>query len=229
MPANARWRRSSKLSWWRSFTFIAFAAGGELRLAELRTRARSIGFTMLLQTVTVFAGVTVFVLATADAFPFLGGESPVLLFCVAALLGALVLLKHSHVLVHNHCGVRLIRHLAHGSHCEWVRQPSRCRLPISLLYPSTAYRPPCRCTISAACSSLCWSLLHVHSSPAGCWAERCPRPHVSHATKLARSLRLLRKTPESSAFPRSLRCCAIPRLHFPSLLPACPHKDPGLR
>lgn len=133
------------------------------------------------------------------------------------------------MLVHNHCGVRPVRHLAHGSRCEWVRQLPRCPLSIPLLYPSTAYRPPCCCTISAACFSLCWSLLHVDSSPAGCRAERCLRPLVSHATKLARCLHLLRKTPESSTFPRSLRCCAIPRLHFPSLLPACPHKDPGLR
>ena len=57
-----------------ALTFIAFAAGGELRLDGLRERRRSITLTVLCQAVIVFLGVAAFVLAAQSLLPFLAGK-----------------------------------------------------------------------------------------------------------------------------------------------------------
>ena len=70
-----------------ALTFIAFAAGGELRLAELRERQRSITLTVSFLTVIVFLGVAAFVLANRSLLPFLDGKPAAHLLAVALLLG----------------------------------------------------------------------------------------------------------------------------------------------
>jgi Kef-type K+ transport system membrane component KefB len=70
-----------------ALTFIALAAGGELRLAELRQRRRSIVLTVLFLTVVVFAGVAAFTLAARPLLPFLDGKPTAHHLLVAALLG----------------------------------------------------------------------------------------------------------------------------------------------
>ena len=70
-----------------ALTFIALAAGGELRLKELRERRRSIGLTVLFLSVIVFFGVGAFTLAVRPLLPFLEGKPAVHLLAVAALLG----------------------------------------------------------------------------------------------------------------------------------------------
>ena len=70
-----------------ALTFIALAAGGELRLAELRQRRRSIVLTVVFLTLVVFFGVAAFTLVARPLLPFLEGRSAAELVAVAALLG----------------------------------------------------------------------------------------------------------------------------------------------
>jgi Kef-type K+ transport system membrane component KefB len=70
-----------------ALTFIAFAAGGELRLEELRQRRRAIILTVLFLTVIVFLGVGAFVLAARPLLPFLDGRPTAHVLAVALLLG----------------------------------------------------------------------------------------------------------------------------------------------
>jgi len=72
-----------------ALTFIAFAAGGELRLEGLRERRRSITLTVLVQTVIVFFGVGAFVLAARPLLPFLEGRPTAHALAVALLVGTL--------------------------------------------------------------------------------------------------------------------------------------------
>jgi Kef-type K+ transport system membrane component KefB len=76
-----------------ALTFIALAAGGELRLAELRQRRRSIVLTIVFQAVVVFVGVAVFTLVARPLLPFVAGRSAVELLAVAALLGTFALAR----------------------------------------------------------------------------------------------------------------------------------------
>jgi Kef-type K+ transport system membrane component KefB len=76
-----------------ALTFIAFAAGGELRLAGLRERRRSIVLTVLLQSVIVFLGVAAFVVAARSLLPFLDGKPAGHGLAVAFLLGTFALAR----------------------------------------------------------------------------------------------------------------------------------------
>ena len=69
-----------------ALTFIALAAGGELRLDELRQRRKSIGLTVLFLMVFVFFGVGAFVVAARSLLPFLDGSTGQLV-AVAAIMG----------------------------------------------------------------------------------------------------------------------------------------------
>lgn len=69
-----------------ALTFIALAAGGELRLDELRQRTKSIGLTVFFQIVFVFFGVAAFVVAARSLLPFLDGSTGQLA-AVAAIMG----------------------------------------------------------------------------------------------------------------------------------------------
>ncbi len=70
-----------------ALTFIALAAGGELRIRELRERRRSIALTVLFLTVIVFLGVGAFTLAARPLLPFLEGKPVSHMLAVAAILG----------------------------------------------------------------------------------------------------------------------------------------------
>ncbi len=70
-----------------ALTFIALAAGGELRLAELRKRRRAILTTVALLTGLVFVGVTVTVTLARPLLPFLDGKPLIHVVAVAAIVG----------------------------------------------------------------------------------------------------------------------------------------------
>jgi Kef-type K+ transport system membrane component KefB len=70
-----------------ALTFIALAAGGELRLDQLRQRRKSITLTVLFLTGVVFFGVAAFALVARPLLPFLDGRSTPEVMAVAALLG----------------------------------------------------------------------------------------------------------------------------------------------
>jgi len=70
-----------------ALTFIALAAGGELRLAALHRRRSSIVLTVSFLTVIVFLGIAAFTWAARPLLPFLDGRSAADVMTVAALLG----------------------------------------------------------------------------------------------------------------------------------------------
>ena len=76
-----------------ALTFIALAAGGELRLEELRQRRRSITLNVLFQAVIVFVGVAGFTLAARSLLPFLEARSFAEILAVAALLGVFAMAR----------------------------------------------------------------------------------------------------------------------------------------
>jgi Kef-type K+ transport system membrane component KefB len=76
-----------------ALTFIALAAGGELRLKELRERRKAILLTVLFLTTVVFAGVAGFTLVARPLLPFLDGKPFLHLLAVAALLGTLAVAR----------------------------------------------------------------------------------------------------------------------------------------
>jgi Kef-type K+ transport system membrane component KefB len=76
-----------------ALTFIALAAGGELRLEQLRQRRRSIAMTVLFLTVVVFLGVAAFVLVARPLLPFLEGGSTAEVMAVAALMGIIAVAR----------------------------------------------------------------------------------------------------------------------------------------
>ena len=76
-----------------ALTFIALAAGGELRLEQLRKRRRSITMTVLFLTVVVSLGVAAFVLVARPLFPFLEGGSTAEVMAVAALMGIIAVAR----------------------------------------------------------------------------------------------------------------------------------------
>jgi len=76
-----------------ALTFIAFAAGGEMRLAELRPRARSIGFIVAAQVVVVFLAVFAFVIAAGSLLPYVTPGNSTQLVVVAAILGTFALAR----------------------------------------------------------------------------------------------------------------------------------------
>jgi Kef-type K+ transport system membrane component KefB len=70
-----------------ALTFIALAAGGELRLQELRQRLKSIALIVLFLTAIVSLGVGAFAFAARPLLPFLADASTAQVLVVAALLG----------------------------------------------------------------------------------------------------------------------------------------------
>ncbi len=72
-----------------ALTFIAFAAGGELRLTMLKERRRSIGYTLLCQMLLMLLGVTLTILALHSWFPLTAGASFVQALSIAAICGVI--------------------------------------------------------------------------------------------------------------------------------------------
>ncbi|MBI4882022.1 MAG: cation:proton antiporter [Planctomycetes bacterium] len=71
-----------------ALSFIALAAGGELRLGELRARRRVIALTASCQMAIACAGVALVVLLAGPLLPFVEGRPVAHLLAVAAILGA---------------------------------------------------------------------------------------------------------------------------------------------
>lgn len=76
-----------------ALTFIAMAAGGELRLDMLRERRRSILFTVLGSMLVVFLGVTLSLVMIRSSFPFSAGRSLAQSIAIAAIAGALAVAR----------------------------------------------------------------------------------------------------------------------------------------
>ena len=74
-------------------TFIALAAGGELRVAELRKRIRVISLSILSQTAIVFTIVTGFVFLAAPLLPFADAFSGLQVLTVGMLFGVLAVAR----------------------------------------------------------------------------------------------------------------------------------------
>ena len=74
-------------------TFIALAAGGELRVAELRERMNVIFLSMLSQTTVVFIIVTVFVFLAAPLLPFTATFTSLQILTVGMLFGVLAVAR----------------------------------------------------------------------------------------------------------------------------------------
>ena len=74
-------------------TFIALAAGGELRVAELRERMNVIFLSILSQTAVVFIIVTVFVFLAAPLLPFTASFSSFQVLTVGMLFGVLAVAR----------------------------------------------------------------------------------------------------------------------------------------
>ena len=74
-------------------TFIALAAGGELRMAELRERMSVILHSILSQTTIVFIIVTTFVFLAAPLLPFTASFSNLQLLTVGTLFGVLAVAR----------------------------------------------------------------------------------------------------------------------------------------
>ncbi len=70
-----------------ALTFIALAAGGELRLKELKNRKKVILYTVAFLTLIVFTGVALFVIIARPLMPFLDGKPFVHVVAVAAIVG----------------------------------------------------------------------------------------------------------------------------------------------
>ncbi len=74
-------------------TFIALAAGGELRVAELRPRLKVILLVILSLTAFVLLFVVLFVQAAQSLLPFLGGFTELQILAVAGLFGVLAVAR----------------------------------------------------------------------------------------------------------------------------------------
>ncbi|MBW2288503.1 MAG: cation:proton antiporter [Deltaproteobacteria bacterium] len=91
-----------------ALSFIALAAGGELRLSELRPRARSVMLTLLFTAVLVLPGVAAFVAVARPLLPFLKAGATSELFAVAGIMGAFALARSpsSAIAIINECRAR---------------------------------------------------------------------------------------------------------------------------
>jgi Kef-type K+ transport system membrane component KefB len=89
-------------------TFIALAAGGELRVGELRGRIRAIALIIASLTVIVFATVTAFLLLGRSLLPFTQAMSSLQLLSVAMLFGVLAVARSpsSAIAIINECKAR---------------------------------------------------------------------------------------------------------------------------
>ncbi|MCP4599540.1 MAG: hypothetical protein GY847_03205 [Proteobacteria bacterium] len=76
-----------------ALTFIAFAAGGELRLAMLKERRQSIGFTLLCLIVVVLGGITFTLLAFRSFFPFTAGRPFAQALAIAAICAVIAVAR----------------------------------------------------------------------------------------------------------------------------------------
>jgi len=91
-----------------AITFIALAAGGELKVAELRNRMKAILLAILSQTIIVFVIVTLFAFLCRAMLPFTAGLSTLQMLAVAMLFGVLAVARSpsSAIAIINECKAR---------------------------------------------------------------------------------------------------------------------------
>jgi len=85
----------NKLSFINSLAlaFIAFCAGGELRLSNIRRTLKSIIYYISGITLIVFTGVTVLVFSISSLIPFLSGLNPSVKLAVSAIFGIIAVAR----------------------------------------------------------------------------------------------------------------------------------------
>jgi Kef-type K+ transport system membrane component KefB len=76
-----------------ALAFIAFCAGGELKLANIRNKLKSILFLVVGATSVVFVGVTMIVFAISNFIPFMSGQEPVIRLVVSAIFGVIAVAR----------------------------------------------------------------------------------------------------------------------------------------
>lgn len=76
-----------------ALAFIAFCAGGELKLANLRKKLKSILFLIFGVTSVVFIGVTVIVFFLSGFIPFMGQYNAVIRFAISAIFGVIAVAR----------------------------------------------------------------------------------------------------------------------------------------
>jgi Kef-type K+ transport system membrane component KefB len=76
-----------------ALAFIAFCAGGELKLAAVKKKMRVILFMITGMTSITFFGVTAIVFAISNLVPFLNGHSPLIRLSISALFGVIAVAR----------------------------------------------------------------------------------------------------------------------------------------
>lgn len=76
-----------------ALAFIAFCAGGELKLANIRNKLKSIIFLISGVTSVVFAGVTLVVFAISEFIPFMSGYNVVMKLAISAIFGVIAVAR----------------------------------------------------------------------------------------------------------------------------------------
>lgn len=76
-----------------ALAFIAFCAGGELRLLNIRRTLKSIIYYVSGVTLVVFTGVTLLVFSISGLIPFLSGLTPVVKLAVSAIFGVIAVAR----------------------------------------------------------------------------------------------------------------------------------------
>lgn len=72
-----------------ALAFIAFCAGGELKLANIVHILKSIVFLVVVLTLVVFSGITLTVFALSNFIPFMDTLDPKMRFAIAAIFGVI--------------------------------------------------------------------------------------------------------------------------------------------
>lgn len=76
-----------------ALAFIAFCAGGELKLSHLRNKLKSILFLVTGQTLVVFLGVTLVVFAISELIPFMKVYDAVAKIAISAIFGVIAVAR----------------------------------------------------------------------------------------------------------------------------------------
>jgi Kef-type K+ transport system membrane component KefB len=76
-----------------ALAFIAFCAGGELKLTNIRNKLKSILFLVVGATSVVFVGVTLLVFAISNFIPFMSRQEPVMRLAVSAIFGVIAVAR----------------------------------------------------------------------------------------------------------------------------------------
>ncbi|MCP5050271.1 MAG: cation:proton antiporter [bacterium] len=76
-----------------ALAFIAFSAGGELKISHLRDKLRSILFQVVGGTAVAFVGVTLVIFAISGFIPFMNGFTPVVKLAISSIFGVIAVAR----------------------------------------------------------------------------------------------------------------------------------------